>query len=167
MGASDYLTVSGPQGASYAAPLVGFQLGQQLSNLPKDYFEGTQRARTLELQKPILDPNTGQPTTDIRTILSEMNRRGGGEFVGSLLPFLQKQAVLDQGDTRHAGIVRRLCPCWPFQILLTCNVAVQGRGCHVGLEASHSRRVFLEKFSATNIALGGIEPLAPQLPLNL
>lgn len=93
--ASDYSVGSAPGGASYAAPLVGFQLGQMLSNLPDDYFKGTQNARTLAMQQPILGPD-GQPTTDIKTIVGELNRRGGGEFAASMLPFLQKQGVLDQ-----------------------------------------------------------------------
>jgi hypothetical protein len=94
MGAQDYVTAN--QAPSYAAPLVDNFLGQ-LAKLPEGYFQGTQRARTLELQKPILGPDR-QPTYDIKTIISEMNRRGGGEFIGSLLLFLQKQAVLDQGN---------------------------------------------------------------------
>ena len=92
--ASDYSVGSPPQGASYSAPLVGFQFGKQLANLIPDYFKSTQQARTLEMQKPILGPD-GQPTTDIKTIVSELNRRGGGEFAASMLPFLQKQGVLD------------------------------------------------------------------------
>jgi hypothetical protein len=35
MGASDYMVGSAPQGASYAAPLVGFQFGEALSKLPE------------------------------------------------------------------------------------------------------------------------------------
>jgi hypothetical protein len=46
----DHQVVNSPTPPSYAAPLAGMALGQVIGDYPKDYFEGTQRARTLELQ---------------------------------------------------------------------------------------------------------------------
>jgi hypothetical protein len=49
-GASDYFVGNAPGGVNYAAPLIGMQLGDRLADLPNQYFQGTQRARTLALQ---------------------------------------------------------------------------------------------------------------------
>jgi hypothetical protein len=61
-GASDYMVGNAPQGASYAAPLIGFMLGERIAGLPEQYFRGTQHARTLALQNAY--PNGMPMTTD-------------------------------------------------------------------------------------------------------
>jgi hypothetical protein len=85
----DYSVGNAPGGASYAAPLVGFQFGKAISDLPDDYFKGTQQARQLALQKPILDPATGQPSQDLNVITQELLNRGGAEYAKGMLEFLQ------------------------------------------------------------------------------
>jgi hypothetical protein len=92
----DYSVGNAPGGASYAAPLVGFQFGKALSDLPDEYFKGTQQARQLALQKPILDPVTGQPSQDASVVAQELMRRGGAEYAKELLPFLQKQPFFNK-----------------------------------------------------------------------
>jgi hypothetical protein len=90
--ASSFFVGNAPQGVSYAAPLLNFA---QLSQLPQDYFQGTQRQRTLSLQQPVIDPSTGQPTTDPRAILAAANQRGGLESALQVLPLAQRQQFLD------------------------------------------------------------------------
>jgi hypothetical protein len=89
MGASDYFVGAAPQGASYAAPLIGFQLGQAIGNLPKDYFDATQRARQLAMQNAF--PN-GLPMKDGRVDVNAMAntgaKLGGLEYGEKLLPYL-------------------------------------------------------------------------------
>jgi hypothetical protein len=64
--------------------------------LPDEYFKGTQQARQLALQKPILDPVTGQPSQDASVVAQELMRRGGAEYAKELLPFLQKQPFFNK-----------------------------------------------------------------------
>jgi hypothetical protein len=71
------------------------QLYQMIGGLGDDAFTGTQRARTLNLQKPILGPD-GQPSQDLNTISTELLKRGGGEYAKELLPFLWKKQFLEQ-----------------------------------------------------------------------
>src|SRR6202030_1354098 len=96
MGASDYVSVQGPDYARYANPNFGLKLGEMLGQLPDAYMQGRQMRRTLELQKPILDPNTGEPSTDTGTVSKELLRRGGGEYAKDMLPFLQRQPIYDK-----------------------------------------------------------------------
>ncbi|HEX4828300.1 MAG TPA: hypothetical protein VFV12_08745, partial [Xanthobacteraceae bacterium] len=95
MGASDYMVGNAPGGASYMAPNMSLQLMKGLGDLPDDYFQGTQKRRQLELQKPILDAN-GEPTTDFATIQRELLRRGGGEYAAQLLPYFMGQQMGNQ-----------------------------------------------------------------------
>jgi hypothetical protein len=60
-GAADFMVGNAPGGANFAAPLLGFGIGDRLADLPNRYFQGTQQARTLALQNAF--PN-GLPTTD-------------------------------------------------------------------------------------------------------
>jgi hypothetical protein len=90
MGASAYMVGNAPQGASYAAPLVGQQIGQQIGSLPADYMQGRQFARQRAIQDAF--PNgiptrpDGSPDTD--QIMSTMGRLGGGEYIQGLMPYL-------------------------------------------------------------------------------
>src|SRR5260221_831840 len=110
-GPEDYMGGSrGPFPASYVAPLIGPQLGDRLAGLPEQYFQGTQRERALELQKPIIDPATGQPSVDMGQILQEANRRGGLDYAVKLLPFLQRRE-LSHHDSAHWGQLYRPNSC--------------------------------------------------------
>lgn len=101
---ADYLTVQGPSPASYGAGNIGQWLAQTISNLPQQYFQGTQQNRTLQMQKPIIDPATGQPSTDIGNIQSELQRRGGAEYSEKLLPFLYGQQAAQSGSSHLAEL---------------------------------------------------------------
>src|ERR1700681_2738998 len=90
MGASDYMVGNAPGGVSYAAPLMDFS---SIGNLGKDYQQGQQYARQRELQKPILDPATGQPSTDFDTITKALLQRGGAEYAKDLLPTLVNRQI--------------------------------------------------------------------------
>jgi hypothetical protein len=48
--------VNPPYATSYSAPLLSFAA---LGQLPEDAFQAAQRARTLALQAPVIDPRTG------------------------------------------------------------------------------------------------------------
>jgi hypothetical protein len=41
---SAFVTVNGPQGANYAGPMVGFQIGDHLAALPEQYYQARMRA---------------------------------------------------------------------------------------------------------------------------
>ena len=85
--------INAPYAASYAAPLVNFG---PLGELPEEAFKATQRARTLQLQAPVIDPRTGQPTTDPNLILQAIAQRGGLEATVSQLPMIQRQDYLNR-----------------------------------------------------------------------
>jgi hypothetical protein len=89
--ASDFIVGNAPSPASFAAPLRDFSA---LADIPNAYFQGTQQARQRQLQQPIVDPRTGQPTTDINAIIPELMKRGGAEYSKELLPFLQTQELI-------------------------------------------------------------------------
>jgi hypothetical protein len=86
----DYMVGNAPAGASYAAPLVGFQLGQALARLPQDYAEGSQRARALATQNafPQGVPRRADGSPDADRIADTALRLGGLEYVRPLLNFL-------------------------------------------------------------------------------
>jgi hypothetical protein len=58
-----------PQGGNYAAPLVGFDIGDRLAKLPEEYYAARMRA-------PVIDPRTGQPTSDRPLVLKALAERG-------------------------------------------------------------------------------------------
>jgi hypothetical protein len=92
---ADFMSVPAPNFAAYSDPRLGLAIGDRLAALPREYFEGQQRARTTSLQQPVLDSN-GRLTNDPRAIIAAGNQRGGLEFALQLLPFMQKQQFLDQ-----------------------------------------------------------------------
>jgi hypothetical protein len=67
MGAQDYMVVPSP---SYAAPLVGFQLGQAIAGLPDAFMQGREMARTRAKQDafkegmPVQKDAAGNPLLD-------------------------------------------------------------------------------------------------------
>jgi hypothetical protein len=85
--------VNPPYARDYAPPLLNFSA---LGQLPEDAFAATQRARTLQLQAPVIDPRTGQPTTDPNQILRAIAERGGLEATASQLPMIQRQDYLNR-----------------------------------------------------------------------
>jgi hypothetical protein len=76
MSSGGYSIAPGPNYAAYANPNFGQQLGQIIANYPNDYFQGTQQRRQLELQKPIIDPKTGEPLTDPNLVELGAGRNG-------------------------------------------------------------------------------------------
>jgi hypothetical protein len=101
----DYMVGNAPAGASYAAPLVGFQLGQALARLPQDYAEGSQRARALATQNafPQGVPRRADGSPDADRIADTALRLGGLEYVRPLLNFL----ATPQGGNRRGAKRRR------------------------------------------------------------
>ena len=100
MAASDYIVGNAPSPASYAAPLLNFGA---VADIPDAYFKGTQQARQRSLQQQIIDPKTGQPSTNISTILPELMKRGGAEYSKELLPFLQTQELIKAYQQSQGG----------------------------------------------------------------
>jgi hypothetical protein len=98
MGASDYFVGSSPQGANYAAPLLGLQLGQSLASLPDQYMKGRQNAQQIALDN--MFPNglpkkeDGSPDIDeaFKTYMDQGAKITGGNFVKGFMPFLIDQA---------------------------------------------------------------------------
>jgi hypothetical protein len=92
-----------PPGAS----TIGLELGKMLAQLPEQYFQGTQRNRTLARQNafpdgvpvkkdangnPILDQN-GDPIPDTQAIVNAGFKLGGLDYAQGLLPFLRGQNI--------------------------------------------------------------------------
>lgn len=94
----NYETVPSPNYAAYANPGFGAALGQMLQGLPDQYMKGRQQARQIEMQKPILDPKTGQPSQDPAAIIQELQRRGGGEYSEKLLPYIYGNKLLEKNS---------------------------------------------------------------------
>src|ERR1700677_4868530 len=96
-GPSEFMTGNAPQGASYSAPLVGFQLGQQLANLPEQYMKGRENAQKIAIDN--MFPNglpknpDGSPNIHaaINTYMEQGAKIGGGKFVAQFLPFMLEQ----------------------------------------------------------------------------
>jgi hypothetical protein len=91
MGASDYMVGNAPSGASYSAPLVGFQLGQSIADLPDAYMKGREQARQRAMQDafkdgPPRDPATGQ--LDTNAIINKGMQIGGLPFAQPLLQYM-------------------------------------------------------------------------------
>jgi hypothetical protein len=106
----DYMVGNAPAGASYAAPLVGFQLGQALARLPQDYAEGGQRARSLAMQNafPQGVPRRADGSPDVDRIADTALRLGGLDYARPLLNFLAtpqrgNSAAQDSAGSFNAG----------------------------------------------------------------
>lgn len=102
-GASDYMVGNAPQGASYAAPLVGAQLGQQIASLPDSYMKGRENRRTMALQDAFQNgvPQNPDGSPDINAINNTMARLGGGQYVQGMMPFLLN---MEQGKRFASGM---------------------------------------------------------------
>src|ERR1700732_1092270 len=90
---ADYNVGNAPGGASYAAPLVGFQFGQELAGLPDQYMKGRESSRKIQMEDMFKNgvPNKdGSP--DIDAIVDKGARIGGLPFVQQMIPFLQQMA---------------------------------------------------------------------------
>jgi hypothetical protein len=88
---ASFMVGNAPNAPNYAAPLIGFQLGDRLANLPNQYFQGTQQARTLALQNAFpnglpRDPKTGG--IDIQSTMDTLTKLGGAEFAQQNIQFL-------------------------------------------------------------------------------
>jgi hypothetical protein len=91
LGASDYMVGNAPAGASYSAPLVGFQLGQSIADLPDAYMKGREQARQRAMEDafkdgPPRDPATGQ--LDTNAIINKGMQIGGLPFAQPLLQYM-------------------------------------------------------------------------------
>jgi hypothetical protein len=93
MATSDYMVGNAPAQASYGAPLVGFQLGQSLANLPQQYFDGAQRARLLAMQNAFPNGLPRQPdgSPDLSQIIDKSAQLDGLQYAGPLLRFMNQQ----------------------------------------------------------------------------
>lgn len=94
MGASDYMVGNAPAGASYAAPLVGFQLGQALADLPDAYMKGREQKQLRQAQDAfpngLDDPRYKNPdgSPNVNAIINTGAKIGGLPFVMKMFPFL-------------------------------------------------------------------------------
>jgi hypothetical protein len=95
---SSFMVGNAPQGASYAAPLVGFQIGDRLAALPEEYYKA-------QLRAPVIDPRTGQPTNDPQLVLKAVAERGGlqATLSSGLMPFILGQSSGDELDRAMGG----------------------------------------------------------------
>ena len=89
----DFLTGSAPEGASYSGPLIGFQVGDRIAQLPQQY-------RAAQLQNAFsnglpVGPN-GQ--IDINGVINTLVKLGGAEYAQQALPTLLKAQFMNQPD---------------------------------------------------------------------
>jgi hypothetical protein len=106
--------VPSPQGPSYAAPLVGFQLGQSIADLPDAYMKGREQKRARSMQDmfagglPQNEDGSTNWTAALQKYLQEGAKIGGGQFVGQYVPQL-----LDEEQARNAYAISRGQPIGP------------------------------------------------------
>jgi hypothetical protein len=95
---SSFMVGNAPQGASYAAPLVGFQIGDRLAALPEEFYKA-------QLRAPVIDPRTGRPTNDPQLVLKAFAERGGlqATLSSGLMPFILGQSSGDELDRALGG----------------------------------------------------------------
>src|ERR1700693_6358622 len=104
MGASDYMVGNAPSGASYAAPLLGFQLGQSIAQLPSQFMQGREDARKIRMEDAFPngfdEPGLRNPdnTPNINAILDRGAKLGGMPFVQGMIPFLNDAALGRQAN---------------------------------------------------------------------
>ena len=105
---ADWNVVPSPNAALYGPRQVDFS---QLADIPEAFFRGNQQARELRLQKPIIDPRTGEISTDPRVIMAELFRRGGGpaqeEYAKGLTPYIYGAQA---GETARRDILGQSGP---------------------------------------------------------
>jgi hypothetical protein len=89
---SDFLVVQGPRAQDYRAPLIDFS---PIANLPNDYYNAQQQARTRALQNAFPNglPRAQDGSLDVNAIGDTLARLGGAESVSGLLPQLQKLSI--------------------------------------------------------------------------
>jgi hypothetical protein len=94
--ASSFMVGNAPSGASYAAPLLNFA---PLSQLPQDYFQGQQRARTTRLQNAFPDglPRNSDGSVDVNSVGDTLTKLGGAEYASQMMPFLIQSQMGSQG----------------------------------------------------------------------
>jgi hypothetical protein len=101
MGAQDYVTVNGPQGASYQAPQIGMQLGQAIAGYPQAYMQGLENQR----KRAVMDafPDGIPPGTSVSDMVSTIAKAGGGQYVQSLLPYMITQQTVQSAGKALGG----------------------------------------------------------------
>lgn len=94
------MTGNAPQGASYAAPLVGFQIGQSLASLPDQYMKGRENSRKIAMEDafPKGVPTNPDGSVDVNAVVDKGAKIGGLPFVQGMLPFLQQMAIGKQAS---------------------------------------------------------------------
>jgi hypothetical protein len=87
-----------PAGGSYTPPLLDFSV---LKNLPQDYFQGTQNARTLQLQQAFKNglPMDANGNPDISAMADQLSRIGGAPYAQQMLPYLIDARALNLAGT--------------------------------------------------------------------
>src|ERR1700675_2062611 len=89
--ASSFMTGNAPGAPNYAAPLLNFS---QLAQLPEQYFQGQQRARTTALQNAfpkglpqkqdadgnIIRDKDGNSQIDVNAVGDTLTKLGGAEY---------------------------------------------------------------------------------------
>jgi hypothetical protein len=98
-GASDYMVGNAPAAASYAAPLVGYRIGQALAQLPQDYDDGLERARRQAMQNafPQGIPRKADGSPDYDRLADTAMQIGGPDFARPWLSLLQPQPGAQAG----------------------------------------------------------------------
>src|ERR1700761_907891 len=126
MAASDYMVGATPGGASYVAPLVGFQLGQALADLPNQYMkgrenaqkiaadakypnafeaEGRNRAQQVALQNALPNglPRLPDGSPDVNALIDTGAKIGGLNYAGPLMQMLLQQQTGAQAMNDLSG----------------------------------------------------------------
>jgi hypothetical protein len=100
MANSDYMVGNAPAAGSFVAPLIGFQLGHALAQLPQQYFDGTQRARTLAMQNAFPNgvPRQADGSPDVDQVVDKTAQVGGLEYVRPMLNFMAAQQSAKQAS---------------------------------------------------------------------
>ena len=101
-GASDFMVGNAPGGVSYAPPLLNFA---PLGDLAKDYYQGQQmqREQAAATAFPQGIPKLPNGQIDTTAILNKSAQIGGLPAIQQLLPFIQKQQLLDQDNPQPSS----------------------------------------------------------------
>ena len=92
---SSFMTGNAPQGASYAAPLVGFLAGDRIAKLPEEMRAAQLRNAFPNGLQEFTDPKTGQLYPNaINNISDRLLRIGGADLVKEVLPLIQQQQLM-------------------------------------------------------------------------
>jgi hypothetical protein len=98
--ANAYQVGNAPAGASYAGnPNFGMQLGQIISQYPKDFMQGRQNRRTIQAEDAFKDPKDWQNedgSPNVNKVFAKGMELGGLPYATQLLGFMQKQPIYNK-----------------------------------------------------------------------